>query len=264
MKKILITSLSDISSDSRVLKQVKTLLNNNFFVITAGFGNLNLNSENHIHIEIENKHKLKFLFFPLNRFYKLSESLISLLNLNNIREFINPFILDLKNKLRSIDFDLIISNDLLTLPAIIYLSKLKNNQKPIILDLHEYFPEEFTENIKWIILRKNFYIYLLKKYNKELKKMKLITVNENIARLYKENFEINNFNIIRNIPYYHEIVPKLRNDNLIKLVHVGGAIPSRKIENMILAFKYIENNYNYILDFYLIANNRSSINYLEY
>ncbi|MGC8815208.1 MAG: glycosyltransferase [bacterium] len=266
MKKILITSLSNISIDSRVLKQVKTLLNNNFFVITAGFGKLNLNSKNHIHIEIENKHKLKFLFFSLNRFYKLSESLISLLNLNNIREFINPFILDIKNKLRSIDFDLIISNDLLTLPAIIYLFKLKNNQKPIILDLHEYFPEEFPENKEWKFFFKNFYIYLLKKYNKELKEIKLITVNESIAKLYKDNFNLNNIEIIINVPYYHNISPKINSTDKIKLVHVGGATISRKLENMILAFNHLEKDLrsNFELDFYLTANDEASTKYIEY
>ena len=265
MKKILITSLSNISSDSRVLRQVKTLLNNNFFVITAGFGKLNLNSQNHVHIEIENKHKLKLFFISLNRFYKFSESLISLLNLHNIKELVNPFILDIKNKLKSIDFDLIISNDLLTLPAIIYLSKINNN-KPVILDLHEYFPEEFPDNIKWRIFIKNFYIYLLKKYNEELKKMKLITVNESIAKLYKNNFNLNNFEIITNSPYYHDISPKIDSTNKIKLVHIGGATKSRKLENMILAFNYLEKDLrsNFELDFYLLADNRTRRDYLKY
>jgi hypothetical protein len=265
MKKILITSLSNISIDSRVLRQVKTLLNNNFFVITAGFGKLNLNSQNHVHIQIENKHKLKLFFISLNRFYKFSESLISLLNLHNIRELVNPFILDIKNKLKSIDFDLIISNDLLTLPAIIYLSKINNN-KPVILDLHEYFPEEFPDNIKWRIFVKNFYIYLLKKYNEELKKMKLITVNESIAKLYKNNFNLNNFEIITNSPYYHDISPKIDSTNKIKLVHIGGATKSRKLENMILAFNYLEKDLrsNFELDFYLIANDEDSKKYIKY
>jgi hypothetical protein len=265
MRKILITSLSNIPIDSRVLRQLETLLNNNFFVITAGFGKLNLNSENHVHIEIENKHKLKFFFISLDILYKLSEYLISSLNLHNIRKFINPFILDIKNKLKSVDFDLIISNDLLTLPAIIYLSKINNNRS-VILDLHEYFPEEFTDNIKWRIFLKNFYIYLLKKYNEELKKIKLITVNESIAKLYKNNFNLNNFEIIKNTPYYHDISPKTDSTNKIKLVHIGGATKSRKLENMILAFNYLEKDLrsNFELDFYLIANSEDSKKYIKY
>lgn len=264
MKKILITSLSNISTDSRVIKQAKTLLNNNFFVITAGFGKLNLNSENHLHIEIQNKHKLKILFFSLNRIYKLTENLVSLLNLNNIKELINPFIKDIKNKLKSIDFDLIISNDLLTLPAIIYISQINNN-KPIILDLHEYFPEQFTDNIEWTLTYKNFYLYLLKKYHKHLRKINLITVNESIANLYKKNFNLNNFEIIKNVPYYHEINPTEPDDNLIKLVHIGGANPGRKLENMILSFEYLDYKLKpkFKLDFYLVGENCKYINYLK-
>lgn len=261
MKKILITSLSDISKDSRVLKQVKTLLNNNYFVITAAFQNLNLNSTNHIHIQLTNKHKLKFIFLSLNRFYKLTEDLISILNLNTLKEIINPYILDIKNKLKSIDFDLIISNDLLTLPAIIHLS---NNKKPIILDLHEYFPEEYTDNKNWVLFYKNFYLHLLKKYQNKLNQINLITVNESIAKLYRENFNLNKFNIIRNIPYYHNLSPRVIEDNLIKLVHVGGASKSRKLENMILAFKYIKSDLNFLVDFYLVANDKDSQDYLEY
>lgn len=261
MKKILITSLSYISKDSRVLKQVKTLLNNNYFVITASFGNLNLNSSNHIHISITSKHKLKFLFLSLNRFYKLTEDLISILNLNTIKEIINPYILDIKNKLKSIDFDLIISNDLLTLPAIFYLS---NNKKPIILDLHEYFPEEYTDNKTWLKLYKNFYLHLLKKYQNKLNQINLITVNESIAKLYQENFNLNKFEIIRNIPYFHDLFPRETENNLIKLVHVGGALKSRKVENMIIAFKHVKSNFNFLLDFYLVANDKDSKDYLEY
>ncbi len=261
MKKIVITSLSDISKDSRVLKQVKTLLNNNYFVITAAFGNLNLNSSNHIHMPITNKHKLKFLFLSLNRFYKLTEDLVSILNLNTLKETINPYILDIKNKLKSVDFDLIISNDLLTLPAIIYLS---NNKKPIILDLHEYFPEEYTDNKTWVVLYKNFYLHLLKKYKNKLNQISLITVNESIAKLYQDNFNLNNFIIIRNIPYYHDLSPKTKKEDLTKLVHVGGASKSRKLENMIIAFKHIKSNFNFLLDFYLVANDKDSKDYLQY
>lgn len=266
MKKILITSLSNISIDSRVLKQVKALLNNNFFVITAGFGNLNLNSDNHLHLQIQHKHKLKFLFFSLNRFYKLTHYLLSLLKLNNITELIDPFNIDIKKKLKSIDFDLIISNDLLTLPTIIYLSNIKNNKKTIILDLHEYFPDEFSDNIKWKILKQSFYIYLLKKYHKELNNMKLITLNESIAKLYKNNFNLNNFEIIINSPYYHDLLPKINDSNKIKLVHVGGALRSRKLENIILAFNYLDKNLrpNFELDFYLISNIEDSSKYIKY
>jgi len=255
MRKILLISLSNISSDSRVLRQITALLNNNFFVITAGFGNLTLNHPNHIHIEILPKDKLKFL----------GVSLLSILNLNSIKPMINFLTKEFINKLKLINFDLIISNDLHNLPVVIYLSQINNN-KPIILDIHEYFIDEYSNKTNYLPIRKIFYSNLIKKYKKELNQIKLITVNESIAKLYQNDFNLNNFEIILNCPYYYDIPSKLFTNNPIKMVHIGIAIKTRKLENLILLFNHIDVNLrsNFELDFYLIADNRTRRDYLKY
>ena len=255
MRKILLISLSNISSDSRVLRQITALLNNNFFVITAGFGNLTLNHPNHIHIEILPKDKLKFL----------GVSLLSILNLNSIKPVINFLTKEFINKLKLINFDLIISNDLHNLPVVIYLSQINNN-KPIILDIHEYFIDEYSNKTNYLPIRKIFYSNLIKKYKKELNQIKLITVNESIAKLYQNDFNLNNFEIILNCPYYYDIPSKLFTNNPIKMVHIGIAIKTRKLENLILLFNHIDVNLrsNFELDFYLIADNRTRRDYLKY
>ncbi len=255
MRKILLISLSNISSDSRVLRQITALLNNNFFVITAGFGNLTLNHPNHIHIEISPKDKLKFL----------GVSLLSILNLNSIKLLINFLTKEFINKLKSINFDLIISNDLHNLPVVIYLSQINNN-KPIILDIHEYFIDEYSNKTNYLPIRKIFYSNLIKKYKKELNQIKLITVNESIAKLYQNDFNLSNFEIILNCPYYYDILPKLFTNNPIKMVHIGIAIKTRKLENLILLFNHIDVNLrsNFELDFYLLADNRTRRDYLKY
>jgi len=255
MRKILLISLSNISSDSRVLRQITALLNNNFFVITAGFGNLTLNHPNHIHIEISPKDKLKFL----------GVSLLSILNLNSIKPLINFLTKEFINKLKLINFDLIISNDLHNLPVVIYLSQINNN-KPIILDKHEYFIDEYSNKTNYLPIRKIFYSNLIKKYKKELNQIKLITVNESIAKLYQNDFNLNNFEIILNCPYYYDIPSKLFTNNPIKMVNIGIAIKTRKLENLILLFNHIDVNLrsNFELDFYLIADNRTRRDYLKY
>jgi hypothetical protein len=255
MRKILLISLSNISSDSRVLRQITALLNNNFFVITAGFGNLTLNHPNHIHIEISPKDKLKFL----------GVSLLSILNLNSIKPLINFLTKEFINKLKLINFDLIISNDLHNLPVVIYLSQINNN-KPIILDIHEYFIDEYSNKTNYLPIRKIFYSNLIKKYKKELNQIKLITVNESIAKLYQNDFNLNNFEIILNCPYYYDIPSKLFTNNPIKMVNIGIAIKTRKLENLILLFNHIDVNLrsNFELDFYLIADNRTRRDYLKY
>ncbi len=163
MKKILVISPSETSSDQRVIKQIKTLLNNNYYVISAGFGNLAPLNQNHKHIQVINKHNFKLLFISLNRAYNfLEENILPMINLSFLSEKINPFILDFKNKLKDIDFDFIISNEILTLPVSIYLAN-KNNLplNRIILDLHEYYPKEFEDNLIWKLTKGKFYNYLL-------------------------------------------------------------------------------------------------------
>jgi hypothetical protein len=109
MKKILVISPSEISSDQRVIRQIKTLLNNNYYVISAGFGNLAPLNQNPKHIQVINKHNFKLLFISLNRAYNfLEENILPMLNLSFLSEKINPFILDFKNKLKDIEFDFII------------------------------------------------------------------------------------------------------------------------------------------------------------
>jgi len=127
MKKILVISPSEILTDQRVIRQIKTLLNNNYYVISAGFGNLAPLNQNHKHIQVINKHSFKLLFISLNRVYNfLEENILPMLNLSFLSEEINPFILDFKNKLKDIVFNFIISNELLTLLVSIYLAN-KNN-----------------------------------------------------------------------------------------------------------------------------------------
>jgi hypothetical protein len=265
MKKILVISPSVISSDQRVIKQIKTLLNNNYYVISAGFGNLAPLNQNHRHIQVINKHNFKLLFISLNRAYNfLEENILPMLNLSFLSEKINPFILDFKNKLKDIDFDFIISNEILTLPVSIYLAN-KNNLplNRIILDLHEYYPKEFEDNLIWKLTKGKFYNYLLNKYKKYLNRINITTVSNKIAELYKNNYDIKNIYIMRNIPYYQDIKPVFREENeFIRLVHIGGAIKSRKLEISIQALKYTQKKF--ILDFYLIANSEDKIKYLNY
>ena len=265
MKKILVISPSEISSDQRVIRQIKTLLNNNYYVISAGFGNLAPLNQNHKHIQVINKHNFKLLFISLNRAYNfLEENILPMLNLSFLSEKINPFILDFKNKLKDIDFDFIISNELLTLPVSIYLAN-KNNLplNKIILDLHEYYPKEFEDNLFWKLTKSKFYNYLLNKYKKYLNKINITTVSNKIAELYKNNYDIKNIYIMRNIPYYQDIKPVFREENeFIRLVHIGGAIKSRRLEISIQALKYTRKKF--ILDFYLIADSEDKIKYLNY
>lgn len=89
--------------------------------------------------------------------------------------------------------DILVSNDLDTLPANFLASKLK--KIPLVYDSHEYFTgvPELINRPKVQGIWKKIERYCLPKVDYA------ITVNESIARLFKEEYN-KDFNVIRNVP----------------------------------------------------------------
>lgn len=63
---------------------------------------------------------------------------------------------------------------------------------------------------------------------------RMITVCEGIGKQYANDTGVKSV-ILTNAPEYEEIEPNLKTDDgkRVRLIHHGGASPSRKIENMI-------------------------------
>ncbi|MFM2156486.1 MAG: hypothetical protein RL516_1235 [Bacteroidota bacterium] len=89
--------------------------------------------------------------------------------------------------------DILVSNDLDTLPANFLVAKLK--KIPLVYDSHEYFTgvPELINRPKVQRIWKKIEGYCLPKVDYA------ITVNESIARLFKEEYN-KDFNVIRNVP----------------------------------------------------------------
>jgi glycosyltransferase involved in cell wall biosynthesis len=89
--------------------------------------------------------------------------------------------------------DILVSNDLDTLPANFLAAKLK--KIPLVYDSHEYFTgvPELLNRPKVQRIWKKIESYCLPKVNYA------ITVNESIARLFKDEYN-KDFNVIRNVP----------------------------------------------------------------
>lgn len=89
--------------------------------------------------------------------------------------------------------DILVSNDLDTLPANFLAAKLK--KIPLVYDSHEYFTgvPELLNRPKVQRIWKKIESYCLPKVDYA------ITVNESIARLFKEEYN-KDFNVIRNVP----------------------------------------------------------------
>ena len=232
MKKIAIISLSDLSRDPRVFRQILAL-KDKYELITAGL----------VPSEIE-----EFPFFKLQyngeRIYQRALPMIIskkydefYWNYSNFKE--------LGYFLHKHKPDIIIANDIEMLPiALEYKEKTK-----ILFDAHEYAPLEFEDSFLFNLFFKKYKTYLVKKYVPDVDKM--ITVSKGIADKYQKDTGITPI-VITNAPKYENIKPYFVNPKKIRLVHHGVAHPSRNIELNFKIMKYL-NPSIYEFHFYLVS-----------
>ncbi|MCX6258083.1 MAG: glycosyltransferase [Bacteroidia bacterium] len=135
-------------------------------------------------------------------------------------------------------FDLLISNDLDTLPANFIASRLK--RKKLAYDSHELFTEvpelEGRTNVKkvWKFIEKLFLPHIKTTY----------TVNNSIAQHYNMMYGIN-MRVVRNLPYFQPEYPvikeKIPSGDKKIVLYQGSVNTGRGIEQVIRAMEYLNN-----------------------
>ncbi|MBP7167026.1 MAG: glycosyltransferase [Bacteroidia bacterium] len=141
-------------------------------------------------------------------------------------------------------FDLLLSNDLDSLPANYLASKLKG--RPLVYDSHEYFTEvpelvhrpkvqRFWKKIESMIVPKLKYAY---------------TVNESIAELFRKEYNVE-FKSIRNVPEPHRLPLRdkvilrrelgLPVEKHIVILQGAGINIQRGAEEAVMAMQFMEN-----------------------
>jgi glycosyltransferase involved in cell wall biosynthesis len=133
-------------------------------------------------------------------------------------------------------FDLVLANDLDTLPAGFFASKMKG--KPMVFDSHEYFTEvpelvarPFVRNI-WAWIERQIVPRLKFAY----------TVNESLALLFEEKYGVP-FHVVRNFPAGVKEVFKQPGDffGSAKIILYQGAVNiNRGLEKAIKSMKFLE------------------------
>ena len=90
----------------------------------------------------------------------------------------------------------------------------------------------------------------------------MITVCEGIGKQYANDTGVKPV-ILTNAPEYEEIEPNLKADDgkRVRLIHHGGASPSRKIENMIEMMGYLDDRFEF--DIILVPGSKSYIEKLQ-
>ncbi len=212
-KKIIVSVTSDLVSDNRVHKVCTTLHNMGFEILLVG---RKLPESLPLQVRDYEAKRLNLLFKKGPMFYAEF----------NIRLYL--FLLFSK-------FDILLSNDLDTLPANFIVSKIKN--KPLVYDSHEYFTE-----VPELINRpqiKKVWEWLEKKMIPDIKYA--FTVCNSIARIYEKKYGTS-FKVVRNIPVAAKIpLSEEMNKKPEKIILYQGAVNiGRGLEQAILAMHFIE------------------------
>lgn len=224
-KKILIVALSNLSRSPRPLKQIEAL-KDHYEIDTIGL----------------KKSGFERNFYQIKKetlFYKVLSLPLLLLRLYNYYYW-DKNKKQLKSQMVQKDYDLIIVHEVRMLPLVFSFK----GQAKIILDAHEYSPNNFDDSIIWRILFKHFYIFLCEKYLDKCNKV--ITVCEEISKLYSKNFSIK-CSVITNAADYIDLKPSSVNPKKIKIIHHGIAGPSRKLELMIEMMGHLDERFELYL-----------------
>jgi hypothetical protein len=233
-------SFSNLASDPRVNRQIR-LLSSGFRLTAAGFVDPQIPG-------------VEFVQVPRRARNFAGKALAAaMLKLQLYEKFYwsSWTVRDTLRSLQGSTFDLILANDLTTLPLACQL----NSRHGVLFDAHEYSPREFEESWKWRFFHRGYTLYLCETYLPKVAAM--LTVCDGIADEYNRCYGVRPV-VVHNAPYFSPLEPRAGVDGRIRLVHHGGAIPSRNIEVMIDMMKHVDDRFS--LDLFLVPSNRA---YLE-
>ncbi len=210
-KRIIVSVTSDLVSDNRVHKVCTSLNKMGFKVLLTG-----RKKENSLPMQIREykTHRFKLWFEKGPLFYACF----------NLRLFC--FLLFSKA-------DVLLANDLDTLPANFLASKIKG--KPLVYDSHEYFTE-----VPELINRPRVQKIWRQLEQKMVPNIQYAyTVCTSIAQIYSEKYGTN-FKVVRNIPFARSVSAKTKKENNRKIVLYQGAVNvGRGLEQVIRAMQFV-------------------------
>jgi hypothetical protein len=240
MATILIISFTDLKRDPRVRRQINALRQNHT-ITTAGLGDPQMAGVGFVACAREPRTFAKKIRgaaeLALHRFEKYYWRL--------------PHVVQLQARLADVDFELIVANDVDTLPIALRVA----GTRPVVVDAHEYAPREFEDNLIWRLIWQGFAKHLCSRYLSRAAAM--ITVCDGIAAEYRRNFAVEPA-VVSNAAPWHSLSAKPTRGDTLRMIHHGAAVPSRGIETMIEMMRHVDERFH--LDLMLLP---LSLPYLE-
>jgi hypothetical protein len=159
-----------------------------------------------------------------------------------------PAISFVRQVLRSIRLDVVILNDVQTLGLMDSLAK----ETRTLVDMHEYAPEEMTDDWRFRLLLQRYYTALCSQYLPRADQV--LTVSNSIATKFQSVFGVD-CKVVMNAAPYLQAEPSSRTHPKIRLVHAGLASRGRRLETMIEAVDGLD---GFELDLFLVPAPRQS------
>jgi hypothetical protein len=226
MKKILVIAFTDLKDDPRVSRQIHWL-RRDYRLTTVGLTGPGLEDVEFHPISALKRPLIgrlqRMLAYKFHRFESIYWSLYDF----------QPLL----DRLAQQQFDLIIANDIETLPFALRLA----NRARVLADLHEYAPRQFEDQLVWRFFFQAFNEHLCKAYLKSCDE--IMTASPGFVPLYQENYGIEPL-VIGNETDYTDLQPQPVNPEQIRIISHGVAIPHRKLELMMKIMDYTDSRFH--------------------
>ncbi len=245
--KVLIISFSDLARDPRVSRQIQWLQGHS--VTTVGLGAPRSRVERHFNLNLAT---------PRTLVKKIMRGFLLLFRRYQKYYWTNELVKQLKELLENTladPFDVIIVNDLDPLP----IAHAYRRGGKILLDAHEYSPEEFTDRFLWRLLIKNYVVWLCRTYLKHVDSM--VAVNSAIAQKYSRAFAIPLPKVVTNAPDFFDLKPTDVDSKRIRLIYHGVATPSRSLDKIIELSTYLDSRFE--MDLILMPGDKCYIDSIK-
>ena len=237
---LLILSYSPITSDARVLKQVR-LFADTYDVTTCGYGPAPDGVVDHIQIPDE------LVYWRKNHKLLLTRQFSKVLATQEVNAYLRPILSERK-------FDVILADDIDPVPLALELKPAGG----VHADLHEYSPAQKRDNWQWRMFVAPYISWILRTFVS--KADSVTTVCEGIAKEYWRKYGLT-APVVMNATPYHDLPVNPVSDS-IRLVHSGACLRNRNLQVMIEAMTMVEAG-RFTLDFYLTHNDLGYLSELK-
>jgi glycosyltransferase involved in cell wall biosynthesis len=238
-RRILVVSFSQLDTDPRVHRQL-IFLKEVYKVTAAGFGRAGVDKVDFIELKDDVKRK------------NVKNKILSALNLKTGRfdqfYWSSSRIQNARDSLRKKQFDLIIANDINSLPLAYYLSR--KAKAKLLLDAHEYAPRESETQFLFRFFYQTYWDRICRYYLPRVDAM--TTVGEGIANEYKTNYGADPI-VITNAPFFTDLEPSQGDLRSIRMIYHGRVSPVRKSDNMISLMGFLDRRFS--LDLMILGDN---------